>query len=293
MALRFIAHRPADSPEFHALLRLLARTFGDAEIDCWRRCSRWDASLVEFSCFLADSCIANVGALQMHLRIAGRDVRVGGIHAAATDAAYRGRGLFTDLMDRALDHLSHTCETILLFTRQPSHYQRWGFRIVSDDLFALSPDTPCGDISIKPPPTRPLDPTTDSDIEILSRLHDNRAPISDVFAPLGCPPWFWGNVNQPGIDVHLLTDCNTAVVIQSAAGRVRLLDIIGPALPPIDLILRAVAAQATRVELWFTPDRFPQLVCDVLPRRDGDFLLARGPLAVEGRAFAFPPTAYF
>ena len=293
MGLRLLVHRPADTSEFHSLVRLLSRSFRLDEIGHWAYANRWPAAAVQFSYFLADSCIANVGALQMQMRIAGRDVCVGGIHAVATDAAYRGRGLFTDLMDRAIDHLSGTCETILLFTREPSLYQRSGFRVVHDDVFLMRRGRAQCDPVRPQPAIRAMDLAHGFEAATITRLHKDRAPVSEVFAPLDRPPWFWGNALQPGIEVRLLIDCNAAVVVQSAAGRTRLLDIIGPALPPIDLILHAVAPQATDVELWFTPDRFPQLDCEVLPRRDGDFLLARGPLAVEGRAFAFPPTAYF
>ncbi|MFN0137261.1 MAG: GNAT family N-acetyltransferase [Phycisphaerae bacterium] len=289
-ALEFRIDDLREPPRRDSMLALLASVFGNDDVTIFADSGRWDASFRSIGYWHDDRCVANVGVFDMPLIVDGHEVRSCGVQAVATDPAFRRRGLFKSLMREAVRHIDSRCELSLLFTANPALYERFGYRIVCDDVFLYRRRLPP---SVAPCVARPLSINSRVDIALLEARRRTAAPISRQFAPSPRGAMFWYNELRHGLRrVYDLPTLDALAVFDHDGGRLRLLDMLADRLPSLDDLIDATGSQASVVELWFSPDQF-DAVCEVVPRRDGDFLMARGPLAIEGRPFAFPPPAYF
>lgn len=272
-----------------ALLALLARVFGNDDIALFAGAGRWDPTYRSIAYWHADRCVANVGVFDMPLIIDDAVVPACGVQSVATDPQLRGRGLFSSLMREATRFIDARCACSLLFSARPGLYERFGYRIVNDDVFVLrrAPSP-----ARRAPAPRSLSAENPADGALLERRIATAAPVSRRFAPTR-GAMFWYNELRSGLRrVHELALPGVLAVFDHEGDRLRLLDVLADRLPPLDDVLAAIGSSATTVEVWFTPDQ-SEASFDVVPRCDGDYLMVRGPFPIEGQAFAFPPTAYF
>lgn len=279
-----------EPPRRSSMLTLLASVFGNDDVTIFADSGRWDASFRSLGYWDGERCVANVGVFDMPLIIDGREIRSCGVQAVATDPAFRRRGLLRSLMREAVQYIDSRCELSLLFTSRPALYERFGYRMVCDDVFLYRRRLPP---PIAPCIARPLSIDSRADIALLEARLRSAVPISRLFAPSPRGAMFWYNELRHGLRRvhHLPTQCALAV-FDHDGGRLRLLDVLADRLPPLDDLIAATGSQAAVVEFWFSPDQFGA-ACEIVPRRDGDFLMARGPLTIDGQPFAFPPPAYF
>lgn len=233
----------------------------------------WDQVSTPFVLSHDDRVLTHVGVLEMPMIVDGREVLVGGIHAACTHPNHRRRGYFRSVIEAALAWCDTRYATQMLIAGEPEIYEPFGFRVVQECRFvSLEHRTP------KTPTTRKLrqlDLDKPDDLSLLHRLLDERSPVSrrlgvvrerDVF--LFCqatrPMWY-------------AEDLDAILCVQADESTLRVHDIVATRVPSLWQLIDCMASSFQRVEVYFVPD---QLDAHLTPEPhvvDGDSLLmARG-----------------
>lgn len=278
------------------LMALLASAFPSlpVKVDAARALGfDWDATTTPFVELADDRIVSHVGVLDVPLRLAGRAVRVAGIHAVCTLPAYRRRGFYRRAMERALAFVEPRWELAQLYTDAPELYEPFGFRVVPTRRWEA--DRPAGDSSASPVvaspgPARPIDPV--ADLPALLAALARRAPISHRYASVD-DGWLFG------IDALLSTGDLSLVwrvpeLDAFVAGRLdaeerfTLCDVVALELPDWPTLAARLPGHGP-VRLRLTPDRFPDARARLLgPAEDGCYMV-RGPFPLAGQDFAVPP----
>jgi predicted N-acetyltransferase YhbS len=218
--------------------------------------------------------VAHVGLLECPMVIDGERTVVDGIHAVCTHPEFRGRGLASRLLGEALAHARHA--TALLTAERHALYERHGFRVVRESRFTL------------PAPrarAAPMRRLTLDDAPLVERLYRGRAPVSRVLATAD-PGWLPITdellSQKDFVRFHYAEDLDALAAFELHDRTLYLLD----ATAPVEAILARVPADFDRAVTAFPVDG-----AEVSPAPAGDWLMARGPLAVEGRAIGLPALA--
>ncbi len=206
-------------------------------------------------------CIANLSAFSMPLMIDGEIVRAAGWQSGAVRPAWRGRGLFRQLMDITFERCSAAgYEAMVLTTRHPGLYEPYGFKTLQQAHFSVP--MPSHPVSVPVAPTkdplaRRLDIRDATDLALIRRVLAERTPVSNHFAVLDQSHMLLLNAwLSPSVSLHWLehTNCITATEA-STPDRLSLLDIIASNIPPLTHLHAALAPAATEVDVHFPPDR--------------------------------------
>lgn len=250
-----------------------------------------DPTYTSFSYFDGKGrCIANASVCALPLVVEGRLVDAMGIQSVAVRPELRGRGLFLDLMQRALAWCDERSPLVLLTTTNPELYRRFGFHVVPEHLVAGPAPAPRRGVR----PARPLDLRTD--ILLVKRSLDQRVPVSDVVGLRHHGPMFLMNVAASVARWRLdhLLDYGAIVVSDTRdPGTFRLVDVVAKEIPPLAVILGALGLRPEQIEICFPADKLGY-AGEARPAGKTTKLMARGPF-VDGdrRPFMLPPTAAF
>lgn len=277
-----------------AIDRLLMEVF-EFELRHLEDFEGWDPSYRPFSYFdESGEVVANVACLDMKLTLDGRTVDAIGVQSVVTRPEWRRRGLFRDLMRRALAWADARSPTILLLTTSPGLYLPLGFRPCPQSRFFGRAPAPEG---IADPGARSLALDQPADRRLLLDLFRRRAPVSSVFGLHDFRTMFAYCAPQlPQMRLHYLPRLDLVVALEPTTnGGLRLLDLIGPRIPRLGEILGALgpAIESPRdIECGFVPDKLgwraeARLHAPDLP------LMARGAFLGPDRPFCLPPTAEF
>ncbi|MBS8228906.1 GNAT family N-acetyltransferase, partial [Vannielia litorea] len=185
----------AHTPEGRAALAELIGAIFHVDIS---PLDRWghDPSVRSFGYWQGDTLVANVSLYTHHLCLGGRTVRATGIQSVATRPAHRGRGLFSDLLPKAL--AAADSDLILLVTNHPGLYTPHGFRPVTEHSFHGPLPAPTG-----PAHHRHLSLDDPQDIAVLLSHFANRAPVSLTASASDHPALFLLKAREsPGIALH-------------------------------------------------------------------------------------------
>ncbi|MDL2399007.1 GNAT family N-acetyltransferase [Rhizobium mayense] len=241
-----------DPPAWSALVDLLQDTFS-IDISLQDQFGGPDPSSMPFGYFdETGRCVANFSAFSMPLVINGRFFKAAGYQSGAVRPDWRGRGLYRDLMQRAFARTkAEGFELDILLTDKPALYERYGFRTFPQHVFAGPPP----ETAEPPPPARGLSLQDRDDLRLMKTLLQNRAPVSRRFAVVGQMEMFHLNACfDRDIRLTLVTDA-TIVAWKFHGHTLRLLDVAGPAIPPLATISSALDLRTERIEVCFPPDR--------------------------------------
>lgn len=256
----------------------------------WARCS------TPFVREARGRVIAHVGLVEAPLRVAGQDTPVGCIHAVATHPAHRGAGLASELLAAALAHADRRYRTLLLTTSAPRIYRRWGFRVLPESVFReRAPDAHRR--SRRQGGARALDLGAPGDVRLLHRLLDERVPVSDLLGVRPERPIFLFNECQRPLWYLPALDVVVAMEIEGPVLRLR--DVVGPRLPPLDALVAELPGEQRVLEIYFSPDRLAPPDAFVAhpndPAQEGNavdtFLMVRGELPPSLAPLMLPPSA--
>lgn len=274
---------PRDPSERRALVDLLTSAWPHVP-GAIERAGAWDADWFEMSTPFArlagPRAISVVGVIEVPLVLAGREVRVAGVHGVCTHPTHRGRGLFRDAMEEALAWIDARFETAILWTEEPAIYGRFGFREAREHLFAT------GARGSIPEAARRLEPEDDRDRALLTDRLRRRAPLSARLATRDPGAHTLLDLALLGPDapalVHL-PELDTIVAITERDATLRIDDVIAPALPDLDVILAALppVGEGAPVTLAFSADALTARALEPIPHPATDVLMVRGSWPIE------------
>lgn len=281
----------ADPTLADRVFELLGGVFPGIGLDQARRGAErfgapWEGASTPFVREVEGRLVSHVGLLEIQLVVAGRALRVGGVHGVATRPGHRRQGLFRSLIEEAIAYAAPRYRTLLLTTAHPEYFEPFGFRAIPESVF-VSPAPPAP----APLTSRLLDLSSDADRSLMHRLLDRRAPLSRVLA-LGPEKCVWA-FYEAGSELRYLPALDAVIVGEQAGDLLRLFDVVAPRAPSLAEIVAGWPGAVREVVAFFNPDA---LGPDFRPRPhdlaggpwsmdpggDNGMLMVRGPLAVEG-----------
>lgn len=211
-----------------------------------------DPSVVAFGWWHDNELVANVSLYERRLWLAGEQVAAFGVQSVAVRPEWRGKGLFRDLMGRALSFADRRVSLVILATDTPSLYTSFGFRPLKEATFSSR----LGHRQVRPR-YRLLSLDEDKDIAFLHNIFSRRVPTSLVASACDHPALFMLKaVGTPDIELLHLPDLDAVVAVKGRnEPSMILLDIVAPAIPSLEEIVCALGYPGERIEVRLTPDR--------------------------------------
>lgn len=273
---------PADGAEARTELARLVFDVFDLDLGPLDRFGH-DPGGVSFGWWRGETLVAHVGLFRQVLWLAGERVEGIGVQSVAVRPEWRGRGLFRDLMERALAHADARVGLVTLATETPELYERFGFRPLEEASFA-GPLEPGGARANR----RRLSLDADGDVALVRDLFARRTPVSLVCGSCDHPSMFFLKaLENPDIVLEHLPDLDAVVAIETCEpGRLCLLDVVAPVIPPLAAIAAALGGEARQARVWFAPDRLGWRPATIVPEDEGT--MVRGRFAAEGQPFMLP-----
>jgi len=238
-----------------------------------------DPSTIAFGWWQNNKLVANVSLYERRLWLAGKETIAFGVQSVAVRPEWRGKGLFRDLMRRALQHADARVRLVILATGTPALYSPFGSRQIQETTFSSRrmrqpAEGDCRQLSLD----------VDADVALLRDLFIRRAPTSLLASACDHPALFLLKASlTPGIKLLHLPHLDAVVAIRRDWRAMTLLDIVAPSIPPLATIMAALNFGDGRIDVHLTPDRLCWTPDETRPI-DGRYLV-RGAFAPEGQAF--------
>ena len=238
-----------------------------------------DPSIVAFGWWHDEHLVANVSLYERRLCLSGQSVVAFGVQSVATRPEWRNRGLFRDLMARALDYADKRSALAILVTGTPNLYRSFGFRKIEEVRFSskltrrISAST-CRELSLG----------SDGDLGLLNRIFATRVPTSLLASACDHPALFMLKAKlTPEIRLLHLPPLDAIVAVKQDTSSLTILDIVASAIPSLDEIVNAIGFNGQHVHVHLTPDRLSWQPDESYPVDNG--YMVRGHFAPEGQAF--------
>lgn len=245
-----------------------------------------DPAWMPFALFDPDGrCTAAVEAAVMTLVADAVPVSVTAIRRAGVDPAWRGQGLFRDVMVAALTW----CETAapgptLLYTADHALYDRFGFRPLAQFKVAGGAPAPLARAA-----SRIVDPRAED--ALLRRLLATRTPVSARCALGGGASLFITHVRDAeDLTLAYAPDLDAIIVHEVEDDAILVVDVVAAAMPTLAQILAALPPRP-RVTVLFPTDRL-DWTGDYVAEETGLMIRGAAPAAMA-RPFMLPPTTEF
>ncbi len=239
-----------------------------------------DPSVVAFGWWRGDRLVANVSLYQRRLWLSGQEVPAFGVQSVAVRPEWRGRGLFRDLMTRALDYADARTSLVILETGTPALYKPFGFRQIEEATFS-------GGLERRQsrPNHRALSLDEEGDVALLRDLFSRRAPTSLLASACDHPALFMLKATlTPEFKLLHLPDLGAVAAVEGLdQPSLILLDIVASSIPSLDEIVSALGYGGERVEVRLTPDRLAWTPDHQQPIESN--CMVRGVFPPEGQAF--------
>jgi len=247
----------------------------------------WFAISTAFERSTDGEITAHAGVLEIPMVIDG-DVRlVAGIHAVCTAAAHRGRGLARAVIEDAIEHASARTQTMLLHANDAAIYGRYGFRPI--EQFVWWTDIP------QRPRTAPMRKLSAARADDVAAIHAGfvaRLPVADALGIGDTAPLFVLDevLACLGFERLWIADDLGVIVACDLEERVlQIYDVVGQRWPPLAELVARVRGRVDRVEVFFVPERWPEVTWTIRDGRPLDVLMVRGPFT--DAKIAVPPLA--
>lgn len=211
-----------------------------------------DPSVVPFGWWHGEDLVANVSLYQRRLWLSGTPTAAFGVQSVAVRPAWRGKGLFRDLMERALAYADERAGLIILSTGTPDLYAPFGFRPLGETVSTGWQMPLPGRTN-----SRRLSLDDDADTALLRDLFARRMPVSLAASACDHPALFMlRTVASPDIALFHLPDLDAVVAIGNADRQpLTLLDIVAADVPSLEAIVSALGHDGGEVRVMLTTDR--------------------------------------
>lgn len=282
--LHFESHYAGDRAKRERVHDIIERTFG-LDLGPLTEFDFHDPSFTPFSYFDAGGvCVANVAVYRMPMMLGGERVEALAMQSVCTGPAWRMKGLFRDLVNRALEWCDTQVSHIILKTDTPSLYYRFGFEKRDRTRFLVATAGIVPEIEVD---VRALD--IRADVALVKHLFRVRTPVSNLVGPLDHGTiFFLETASVEGYQLRYLPAYETMMVTrESADGTLQIVNLIGTAIPPFSVLLGALDRVPDIVEFGFPPDRLGVNVTLAL-LVDTATIMTRGPFLSGNQPFRLP-----
>lgn len=230
-----------------------------------------DPGTVTFGWWQGEELVANISLFPRLLCVQGLETAAFGIQSVGVRPAHRGKGLFSDLIQKALAHADAILCPIVFTTDKPDLFRPYGFQWVPEHAFRARVRS-----ALELPRCRPLALHHAADIELIKACFAKRAATSLVASTRDHPSaFFLKAMGNTGIEVLHVPELEAIVALQGRSStEMAVLEVIAASIPSVQDIVSAVGYSGTQVILHLTPDQLA-LESDAIPSPYRTPLLAR------------------
>ncbi|MEK3889976.1 GNAT family N-acetyltransferase [Bacillus sp. FSL K6-3431] len=157
----------------------LSKDIFQLDLESWYQAGFFNDRYIPYSYVLDDKIIANASISFLDLVINHQQKKAIQIGTVMTDKKYRHRGLARLLMERIIADYEDQCDILYLFANDQvlQFYPKFGFKKITEKHYTM--DTK--EVVLHNAKIQMLNPNNDSDRLIISRLMENRKPVSNLF----------------------------------------------------------------------------------------------------------------
>jgi GNAT superfamily N-acetyltransferase len=197
--------------------------------------------------------VAHAGVMEFPAIVNGEMQNFAFIHAVGTLPQYRGRGIATRVVGKAVEYAKERADNILLFTDIPSFYEKMGFNVVKESSFKLKMNSS----RAAPSTLLPLQKEKKSDLLLFTQILSRRIPISRSFSILdqGAILAFHTLSKEPFFkNLFFCPKLHAILAFQRDGERITLFDVICEKELSLESIEEYIPSK--EIEFFFTPDQF-------------------------------------
>lgn len=241
-----------DNDKYRQGFGRLAKAIYGIDFENWYQRGFWNDRYICYSMADDDKVVANVSVNKMDIIWNGLPRKALQIGSVMTDQEYRGQGLAAKLMDIVLKEYEPKYDFLYLYANENvlEFYPKFGF--ISIDEY-MSKTTLKLKSSVDR--LRKLDISNNDDVEIITRIHAKRVPISQVAAVLNDQHILMHYLlSIHNSNVYLVND-NIIVIMKHDGYKLHLYDVICTDFTCYDNVLHRLGLNGTiDVHFYFTPD---------------------------------------
>lgn len=253
----------------------------------------WNKDYRPYTFFDGDRAVSNVSAFPLEMLIDGEIRSCFGIQSVMTDPDYRKNGLMKELFQKMLDDLENKFEGAFLFTSSPELYTPFGFKVMKQHYFKKTIEHQTG---YKPASILKMKPLEDAGhLQLLTEIFNKRQPLSKRFTPINYLHSVYFNLYNPWIyeKIYYIEKLNTMVVFEIADRTLRLFDMIGETISPLEELTTYIESPFDSVEFYFNSDLLLSEAVEVIEWESQTKLMVIGSLPLEKHPFIMPFTSEF
>lgn len=258
MGISFVSAYQQNAVRRKSFSELAASVFG-IQFEPWYEAGYWNDRYVPFSYVEGDRVIANVSVNLLDHVIGGVTRSVIQIGTVMTHPDYRNKGLSAKLMQKVIEEFENRVDYMYLFANETvlDFYPKFGFQPVQEQRYYIEDLSELCVNSKQQAAVRKLDGRAAADLELIYRIANHRASISQLFSveqSQGILMFYCMNVFPEHL--YYIEELDMVVIYEELDGQLEIYDVIALQQPDLLNVLQTLVNSATkRVNLHFTPDR--------------------------------------
>ncbi len=214
--------------------------------------ARWDKNSLPFIIENNGEVIAHLGVIPLDMMLNQEKRHIAAIHGICVQETFRGRGLFKQLMQEALNYIENNFDAALLFTDKPNLYKQYKFSVLPEyDFIINSPD-----MSKAVSDLRILSLDNADDLKIIMDLLSDHLPLSDQMSIINEPTIFvLNNLNQK---IFYSSKFNAIITYEVSNNNLYIKNIVAKEQYRLSNVVGLISENYDKIILQFFPDKFSE-----------------------------------
>jgi len=242
-----------DAIELRSSFIKFLRDIHNLDLSRWNELGYWDYKYRPFSYFDNERLVSNVCLYSMDMMIRGQRKQVAQISAVGTLPEFRGRGLSSDLTERAMGWAAGECDFFFLFAdeKAASFYQKRGF-LPAQEYKSSYPIE--GAQPLKG--ARKLNPLQLDDRNLIYRIACRRQPVSEILGVFNVKLFMFHCLYFLKDNIFYIDELDALILYKRNNNHLIIFDVAGENIPRFSDFYRFISDNADQtVEFMFIEDR--------------------------------------
>lgn len=246
--------------------------------------AHWDNVSTPFVYYRNNELIGHLGLIPFKLVINNQEYISAALHGICVKEKFRRHGIFTELMNEALEHIQDNYTFSFLFADKANMYEPFGFKRIEEYDFLVK------DLYISPSihAVRKLDLNNQSDLQIMHELLQKRIPISNRFGTVQETVVF--TLNALSTPIYFSDKHRFLISYHIKENVLYVKDIIFAKHIDFINIISSIPGNFTKIILQFYPDNFKKLSITPIKATPEDFIMASNHFNLGALPFRYPET---
>jgi GNAT superfamily N-acetyltransferase len=216
----------------------------------------WPEASIPFIIENGRKIIAHADIFPINSMLNGKEHRGAAIHGVCVKPAYRGKGYFKQLMQKAIDYTQNHFDFSFLFTEKPNLYNHYPYGIKQPEYDFVLNNKIWANTNKPGYNLKALNLNNSDDLNLVHHLFLNRLPLSNQFSLMGKNARTLFILNANSKVLHFLEKLNTLIVFKQTNNILSIEEIVSTQPCQLNDIIKEIPGDFNEVRLQFCPDRF-------------------------------------